>query len=62
MVPTAQGSVDHLKSLIMDAGWRRALDFELRKEYMHKIVRFLESQREKVNEFKIFLIRQVGLS
>uniref|UniRef100_F1KYC9 Uracil-DNA glycosylase n=1 Tax=Ascaris suum TaxID=6253 RepID=F1KYC9_ASCSU len=57
VVPTAQGSVDHLKSLIMDAGWRRALDFELRKEYMHKIVRFLESQREK--GIKVFPPREL---
>ncbi|VDK43259.1 unnamed protein product [Anisakis simplex] len=47
VAPTQKASVDHLKSLLTDSGWRRALDMELRKEYMHKIVRFLEGEREK---------------
>ncbi|VDM41677.1 unnamed protein product [Toxocara canis] len=44
---TPQDSVAYLKGLITDSGWRTALDFELRKDYMHKIVLFLESEREK---------------
>lgn len=47
VIPTRDGTVNHLLSLIVDRSWKRALDLELRKEYMHEIVVFLEQQKSK---------------
>ncbi|VDD85913.1 unnamed protein product [Enterobius vermicularis] len=44
---TKEGSYNYLLSLLIDRSWRRALNLELRKDYMHKIVTFLEKEKEK---------------
>uniref|UniRef100_A0A0R3RGS6 UDG domain-containing protein n=1 Tax=Elaeophora elaphi TaxID=1147741 RepID=A0A0R3RGS6_9BILA len=45
--PTPQGSVEYLKSLVENIGWRKVLLVEFRKEYMDKIVKFLQAEKEK---------------
>ncbi|CAG9535194.1 unnamed protein product [Cercopithifilaria johnstoni] len=47
VAPTPQGSVEYLKSLVEDISWRRALLIEFRKEYMDRIVKFLQTEKEK---------------
>lgn len=43
-----QGSVEYLRSLIEDPSWRRVLSVEFQKEYMNKIAKFLQTEKEKV--------------
>uniref|UniRef100_A0A0N5AJY6 Uracil-DNA glycosylase n=1 Tax=Syphacia muris TaxID=451379 RepID=A0A0N5AJY6_9BILA len=45
-IPTDR-SFNHLLSLLVDRSWRRALAVELRKDYMHNIVIFLEKEKAK---------------
>lgn len=55
--PTREGSAEHLQSLLVEPTWKRVLDLELRKEYMHNIVQFLEA--EKTNGKKIYPPREL---
>lgn len=48
MSPTPQGSAEYLRSLVEDIGWRRVLTVEFRKEYMDRIVKFLQAEKAKV--------------
>uniref|UniRef100_A0A1I7VSV9 Uracil-DNA glycosylase n=1 Tax=Loa loa TaxID=7209 RepID=A0A1I7VSV9_LOALO len=47
VISVRQGSVEYLKNLVEDIGWRRVLLVEFRKEYMDKIVKFLQMEKEK---------------
>ncbi|VDO31775.1 unnamed protein product [Onchocerca flexuosa] len=48
IVPAPQSSAEYLRSLVEDTGWRKVLLVEFRKEYMNKIVKFLQKEKEKV--------------
>lgn len=48
VTPAPQGSTEYLRSLVEDIAWRRVLLVEFRKEYMDKIVKFLQTEKEKV--------------
>ncbi|OZC08687.1 uracil-DNA glycosylase [Onchocerca flexuosa] len=47
IVPAPQSSAEYLRSLVEDTGWRKVLLVEFRKEYMNKIVKFLQKEKEK---------------